>query len=97
MGRLITPQREASKRAPAATRNRLGTRRCMPHVVIRLAKDHAADAARLDLFDRIKQVRLGGNAEHNQIAPIFGQVKPASGFQASVANLDDLVGKGARA
>ncbi|MBN1887817.1 MAG: hypothetical protein JW850_07490 [Thermoflexales bacterium] len=65
----------------------------MPHVVIRLAEDHAANAARFDLFDRIKQVHLGGNAEHNQVAPVFGQVEPAPGFQAGVANLDDLVSK----
>ncbi len=51
------------------------------------------DAQHLDLFDGKIQVFFGWNTQHDERTGFLRLLKSVAGFQASVADLDDLIGE----
>jgi hypothetical protein len=46
------------------------------------------------VFDGALQVRFGGDGQQDEVAGLDRLLKAATGFQAGVADLDELVGEG---
>ncbi len=69
-----------------------GTGCCESDVTVRFGEDGKVDACQRGAFDRDSQVSQGRHPEHDQVARLIRPPEPPPCFQASVPNLNDLLG-----
>jgi hypothetical protein len=83
---------EATKETALVTSHRFGAQRGKAHAVIRLKERGTTYANCLCLLNGQAQIDLVEHTQHNKVTTLFG-LKTSSGFQASVADLHDLIGQ----